>query len=95
VFFSILGKPQQNEWPENTLSISWESFGNTQKMDFKDIIPNLNDNACDLLTVGLFFVHLSYLICVANFQKMLTFDPKQRISTLDALNHIYFTEEPM
>jgi cyclin-dependent kinase 7 len=77
VFFSILGKPQQNEWPENTLSISWESFGNTQKMDFKDIIPNLNDNACDLLT------------------KMLTFDPKQRISTLDALNHIYFTEEPM
>jgi cyclin-dependent kinase 4 len=74
---SILGKPQQNEWPENTLSISWESFGNTQKVDFKDIIPNLNDNACDLLT------------------KMLTFDPKQRISTLDALNHIYFTEEPM
>ncbi|XP_008196448.1 cyclin-dependent kinase 4 isoform X2 [Tribolium castaneum] len=73
----ILGKPPQHEWPDNSLSINWDSFDNTERIDFKEIIQNLGDSAHDLLT------------------KMLTFDPKKRMSTLDALNHVYFTEEPI
>ncbi|XP_063907857.1 cyclin-dependent kinase 6 [Zophobas morio] len=73
----ILGKPPRHEWPENNVAISWDSFDNTDRVDLKEIIPNLDENAHDLLT------------------KMLAFDPAQRISTLEALNHVYFTEEPI
>ncbi|RZC42528.1 cyclin-dependent kinase 6 [Asbolus verrucosus] len=74
---SILGKPPKHEWPDNSVSISWESLDNFERMEFKHLVHNLSDSAEDLIT------------------KMLTFDPCKRISTLDALKHKYFTEEPI
>ena len=94
LFCRILGKPPRHEWPENNVAISWDSFDNTDRVDLKEIIPNLDENAHDLLTVSV--LGCDKALFMGNFfQKMLAFDPAQRISTLEALNHVYFTEEPI
>lgn len=53
IFISrILGKPPQHEWPENTVSISWDSFDNTERIDLRQLIQNLGENAHDLVSVS-------------------------------------------
>ncbi|XP_056639045.1 cyclin-dependent kinase 4 [Diorhabda sublineata] len=75
--FRIIGKPSEKEWPEENVSIKWNSFDVINTITIEEIIPNICETACDLV------------------MSMLTFDPKKRVSALQALNHPFFTEEPL
>lgn len=47
--FRILGKPSEEEWPEENVSIKWSTFNVTQERTVKDICPNICENAYDLI----------------------------------------------
>lgn len=95
--FRILGRPSQDEWPDDTVSIKWESFKVHERVELTNVIPNLCENAYDLIMVHLLLLFMQYLFNMFLFflQKMLTFDPAKRINAFDALQHVYFTEEPL
>ncbi|XP_072391706.1 cyclin-dependent kinase 4 isoform X2 [Diabrotica undecimpunctata] len=75
--FRVIGKPSEDEWPEESVSIKWESFNVINQIRIDQISPTMCETVCDLIT------------------KMLVFDPKKRLTALDALSHKYFTEEPL
>nr|XP_023011987.1 cyclin-dependent kinase 4 [Leptinotarsa decemlineata]XP_023011988.1 cyclin-dependent kinase 4 [Leptinotarsa decemlineata] len=75
--FRVLGKPPQNEWPEETVSIKWNAFDIVNQVRLGQIAPNICETAQDLI------------------MRMLTFNPKKRITALKALSHQFFTEEPL
>lgn len=77
--FRILGKPTVEEWPEDKVSIKYESFyiKNPLGLGIKRVVPNLCEHAQDLI------------------ESMLTFTPTNRITATKALSHPYFTDEPI
>ncbi|KAF2899232.1 hypothetical protein ILUMI_06944 [Ignelater luminosus] len=75
--FQILGKPREDEWPESNVPIKYNSFEIKNKLEIRNLIPNLCENSYDLI------------------MKMLAFNPYKRISATEALNHDYFSEEPL
>ncbi|XP_017771328.1 PREDICTED: cyclin-dependent kinase 4 isoform X2 [Nicrophorus vespilloides] len=75
--FRVLGKPLQSEWPKENMSIRYDSFEILDKVDLKDVVPNLSENGYNLI------------------MSMLTFDPMKRNCAFKALQHDYFTEEPL
>ncbi|KAG5888670.1 hypothetical protein JTB14_014863 [Gonioctena quinquepunctata] len=75
--FRVLGKPPENEWPEENVSIKWNSFDVINQVRIDQVSPNICETAYDLI------------------MRMLTFNPKERITALDALSHRFFTEEPL
>lgn len=91
----ILGKPAYEEWPKS-VPIQWHSLEPREPIDLKHLIPNLCENGSDLLTVRRVFKgDLLNSWFYFYLQSMLTFDPDKRLSALEALNHIYFQEEPL
>lgn len=52
--FRILGRPSQDEWPDDTVSIKWESFKVHERVELTNVIPNLCENAYDLIKVRWF-----------------------------------------
>lgn len=50
--FRILGKPREDEWPENNVSIKYDSFEIKNKIEISALIPNLCENAYDLIMVS-------------------------------------------
>ncbi|CAH1117349.1 unnamed protein product [Phaedon cochleariae] len=75
--FRVLGKPPESEWPEENISIKWNSFNVNSQISIDRICPNICETAYDLI------------------MSMLTFNPKRRITALEALNHRFFLEEPI
>lgn len=53
--FRILGRPSQDEWPDDTVSIKWESLKVHEHIELTNLIPNLCENAYDLIMVSLIF----------------------------------------
>ncbi|CAH1110644.1 unnamed protein product [Psylliodes chrysocephalus] len=75
--FRIIGKPLEEEWPEENVSIKWNSFDVINQVRIDQICPFICETAYSLI------------------MSMLTFNPKKRITALEALNHTFFTEEPL
>lgn len=77
--FRILGKPKMEEWPEDKISIKYESFyvKNPSGIGIKRVVPNLCEHAQELI------------------ESMLSFTPSNRITAAKALTHPYFTDEPI
>ncbi|XP_060521364.1 cyclin-dependent kinase 4 [Cylas formicarius] len=53
--FKILGKPSQDEWPEDSTAIKWNSFDINSKISIKMIAPNICENAYNLIMSMLVF----------------------------------------
>lgn len=47
--FQILGKPHENEWPATNVFINYNSFEVKNKIEIRTLIPNICDNAFDLI----------------------------------------------
>lgn len=52
--FQVLGTPSYDEWPTD-VSLGWDAFPQRQGVSLKTIIPNIDDNALDLITKMLTF----------------------------------------
>ncbi|KAH7640846.1 LOW QUALITY PROTEIN: cyclin-dependent kinase 2 [Dermatophagoides farinae] len=71
--FRTLGTPDEKLWPDVVKLCDYKSnFPKWKRQNMKELLPNLDDNAIDLLN------------------RLLTYDPNQRIPALKALNHKYF-----
>lgn len=53
--FRVLGKPLQSEWPKENMSIRYDSFEILDKVDLKDVVPNLSENGYNLIMSMLTF----------------------------------------
>jgi len=76
--FEILGSPNPHVWPGfDILPLSCTLKFQPQPSSLKETLPNLCENAWDLL------------------QKLLLYEPSERISAEMGLNHPYFQESPI
>jgi cell division cycle 2-like protein len=81
--FKLLGTPTDEVWP------NWTELPNAKKISFKKytdikLKERFNDNEISLSEAGLDLL-----------AKMLTYDPKKRITAAAALEHKWFKEEPL
>ncbi|XP_018327736.1 cyclin-dependent kinase 6-like [Agrilus planipennis] len=53
--FQILGKPSEQEWPKTITPIKYNSFEVRKKLNLRTLIPNMCDNAYDLIMKMLCF----------------------------------------
>ncbi|KAJ8962474.1 hypothetical protein NQ314_005711 [Rhamnusium bicolor] len=53
--FRVLGKPAQNEWPEEKVSIKWNSFDVINQIRIDQISPNICETAYNLIMSMLTF----------------------------------------
>ncbi|KAK3798952.1 hypothetical protein RRG08_016029 [Elysia crispata] len=72
--FDVIGLPDLSEWPESAVLL-WNSFRNVRPPPIDHFVPELDNQARDLL------------------EKLLVFNPDQRIIARAALNHPYFRDD--
>ncbi|KAJ8980137.1 hypothetical protein NQ317_014631 [Molorchus minor] len=53
--FRVLGKPREDEWPEELVTIKWDSFDVINQIRINQICPNMCETAYDLIMSMLTF----------------------------------------
>jgi cell division cycle 2-like protein len=81
--FKLLGTPTDELWPK------WNELPNAKKINFKKY--NENKLRERFTNEDLFMSDCGFDL----LSKMLAYDPKKRISGKDALEHVWFKEEPL
>ena len=71
--FDKVGTPSEEDWPERA-AVSRSNFRSSPAKDWKDVVPEMDPQAQDLV------------------QKLLCFNPNQRLTASDALLHPYFSD---
>jgi serine/threonine protein kinase len=95
---SVLGTPKEETWKGvSQLPDYKETFPTWSAQNLSTLVKNLDANGVDLLQVSsdsnisLSLPQANVLFCQ---QKMLAYDPAQRISAKRALQHPYFADLP-
>ena len=91
---AVLGTPAEEDWPSDT-DVMRENFAHHRPRDLGELVPEIETEALDLLQVS--FTHCQHCqgkwFMISLLQKMLHFDPKQRITARQALAHPYFSDQ--
>ena len=87
---AVLGTPNEEDWPSDT-DVMRENFAHHRPRDLGELVPEIETEALDLLQVSSDQTFHGFMICF--LQKMLHFDPKQRITARQALAHPYFSDQ--
>lgn len=51
VLYSVIGTPHEREWPRD-VSLNPSNFRNHQRRPVRDVVPEITDDAADLLQVS-------------------------------------------
>lgn len=93
--FRTLGTPDETVWPGVSQLPDYKSmFPRWDPRNLDEVVPNFEDSAKDLLNVSSIIIQLKIPDC--NYflfsQKLLTYDPSERVTALAALEHDYFND---
>ena len=101
--FQVMGTPNEAVWPGVTSLEYWRSsFPQWKRQEWSTTFPHVSADALDLLSVCAFFFSHSHFFLTTfhvsphsldtHIQKMLVYDPSQRITAKASLSHPYFDD---